>query len=515
MRVSGSRVKGQTMQHPDKTKVNMDSPESARAANSVRPVSGSREDTFDLQKLLHYLIAKAIPIFLAAVIMAVGAGIYARMNTSPISYVATAKLYTVGSSTISEMQMSTLMSADYLELFNTWELHESVRQETGLELSDAALRSMLTITAPEASHILYITVNAPNPETAIELANAYSRAVQVMTVQKMNADMPSVFSKAVSARLMGGGSNMVTMALCGFLLGLILACGVVGLMAFLDDKPHIPEDIDLGTHGGIVSLLAKTRAKKIAMRDRNFPDGEGLHIYAFPAADQCFQSGIDQLCAKLACNHSAGTVCMITSRYTGEGKSVVAMNVLKQLSTMKKKVVLVDVNMRTTCLRDQFGLVYAGESMLDMIDYLTGRCSVSQVLYPTSMPNGYIVPSKVINDGQISLLSSSRMGELLDTLKQSFDVILLDVPAAGMYPDATVLAGYCEEALLVVEYDRGSSNDIPMTAQKILSSGCRNISAVINRIPFRSYLARRYYYKSECYTIYRTRQNRWKKRYPV
>jgi hypothetical protein len=56
-------VKGQTMQHPDKTKVNMDSPESARAANSVRPVSGSREDTFDLQKLLHYLIAKAIPIF--------------------------------------------------------------------------------------------------------------------------------------------------------------------------------------------------------------------------------------------------------------------------------------------------------------------------------------------------------------------------------------------------------------------------------------------------------------------
>ena len=94
-------------------------------------------------------------------------------------------------------------------------------------------------------------------------------------------------------------------------------------------------------------------------------------------------------------------------------------------------------------------------------------------------------------------------------------MILLDAPAAGMYPDATILAGYCEETLLVVEYNRGSGSDIPMAVQKIHSSGCRNISAVINRIPFRSYLARRYYYKSECYAIYRTRQNRWKKWYSL
>lgn len=492
---------------------------SASAVTHPQTVQGVREcgrfDVFDLQKLLHHLMAKAFPILLTAALIAAAAGVFALSTSTAPSYAATAKLYTISNGNIADAQMSTVMSADYIELFKTWEIHEAVRQELRIDYPDSVLNSMLSVSIPENSHLLYITITAPDPETAVVLANAYCKVVQTMTVEKMNLAMPSFFSQAVSAKLVPSGIPFTTMVVCGFLLGLIFACGLVGLLTFLDRKPRIPEDLESSIQGCTVGLLAKTVTKEKKKKknksktpipaDDDFINDFGVNVYSLPIPEDGYLAGMEQMCTTLLRDHKGCRTYMVTSRYAGEGKTTTATALMKQLGAANKNVCLLDLDLRTSD-KSQYALKKTDKDTKFLQDFLNGKCDPEDIVFPVDFPNGYIVPMNPDVPMHLDMLNTPAMTNLMDSLKQYFDLILIDTPAAGIYPDASVLARFCDEALLVVEYNRGTCNDLPLAVQNICSGGCHNISAIINKIPFRTYLPRMYYYSSEHYKRYRSKK---------
>jgi len=216
-----------------------------------------------------------------------------------------------------------------------------------------------------------------------------------------------------------------------------------------------------------------------------------------------------------ACNEAMNTLCtnlfycgdnirsvLVTSRHEQEGKSSVAINMLRTIAGCGKRVVLVDADLRRSVLASRYRFSYPKAAGKGLAEYLAGMCALEDVLYETNIENAFIVPAgrEVLNS--LQLLSSPRYKAMIDRLSGSYDVVLVDTPPAGIIVDAIEIAKHCDGALLVVACNTGRRQEIDEVAQSIRRTGCKMLGAVLNNVNLGTFQNRRYYYRSGRYSSY-------------
>lgn len=132
--------------------------------------------TVDLMGMFFRILERFWIVLASAAICGMLMGIVA--GNSVTTYSATSKLYIVNRDSsgvkISDLQLGTALTLDYQEVFKTWEVHEMVIEELGLPYSYQEMQSMLTVSNPEDTRVLYITVTYPDAKMAAEIANSYA-----------------------------------------------------------------------------------------------------------------------------------------------------------------------------------------------------------------------------------------------------------------------------------------------------------------------------------------------------
>lgn len=210
-----------------------------RAGNSAQEAQ-----TIDLVELFYFLLSKLHFIVLGMLLGGLLLGVYASSNVVPI-YTATSKLYIMGqtgSNIIYDLQIGSVLTMDYQEVFKTWEVHQMVNEQLGLDYSYSQLQSMLTVENPEDTRVLYITIRNTDAQQAADIANAYATAAKKFITQTMATDEPSTFSIALVPSV-AGGTSVTGYVTRGILLGTALAGGILVLIFLLDNRPKSPEDI--------------------------------------------------------------------------------------------------------------------------------------------------------------------------------------------------------------------------------------------------------------------------------
>jgi capsular polysaccharide biosynthesis protein len=200
--------------------------------------------SINLEELFYYLLSKLHLILAGMIAGAVLLGCYAAVGVTPV-YTATSKLYimgSTGSSIIADLQIGSVLAMDYQEVFKTWEVHEMVNEELGTYYSYSTLQSMLTVSNPEDTRILYITVKHPDAQAAADIANAYANAAKRFIVQTMKTDEPSTFSVALVPSV-ASSASVTSYVIRGFILGTLLVGGVLVLIFLMDNRPKSPDDI--------------------------------------------------------------------------------------------------------------------------------------------------------------------------------------------------------------------------------------------------------------------------------
>lgn len=200
--------------------------------------------TIDLVELFYFLLSKLHVIVLGAVIGGVLMGMYTAA-TSVAVYTATAKLYIVGNSGVSiitDLQIGSVLSLDYQEVFNTWEVHQMVNETLGTDYSYSQLQSMISVDMPDSTRILYIRARNTDPQLAADIANAYATAAKRFITQVMDTDEPTNFSIALVPSVPQKASVSKGIII-GILAGTMLVCGIYFLMFILDSRPKSAEDI--------------------------------------------------------------------------------------------------------------------------------------------------------------------------------------------------------------------------------------------------------------------------------
>lgn len=200
----------------------------------------------DLVELLLKYLEKWYWIILSGVLVAALMGVYTFRFVTP-TYQSTSKLYVVSSKNsainLSDLQIGNYMAKDYQQVFTNWHVHERVIQTLNLKYSYTELNRMVNVTNPSDTRILYITVTSTDPVEAKEMANTYAKVASEFIEVKMDQDQPSIFEEA---RVPSAPSapNKTRNILLGFLIGAILAAGVITIQFLADDKVRTAEDIE-------------------------------------------------------------------------------------------------------------------------------------------------------------------------------------------------------------------------------------------------------------------------------
>jgi len=171
-------------------------------------------------------------------------------------------------------------------------------------------------------------------------------------------------------------------------------------------------------------------------------------------------------------------VIVITSGKGGVGKTTTTANIGAALADKGHKVLLIDTDIGLRNLDVVMGL--ENRIVYDLIDVIEGRCRVSQALIKDKRcQNLVLLPAAQIRDKND--VNTDQMKELIYSLKESFDYILIDCPAGIEQGFKNAIAA-ADEAIVVTTPEVSATRDADRIIGLLEAAGIKNPRLVINRL---------------------------------
>jgi len=171
-------------------------------------------------------------------------------------------------------------------------------------------------------------------------------------------------------------------------------------------------------------------------------------------------------------------VIVITSGKGGVGKTTTTANIGAALAEKGHKVLLIDTDIGLRNLDVVMGL--ENRIVYDLIDVIEGRCRISQALIKDKRcQNLVLLPAAQIRDKND--VNVDQMKELISSLKDSFDYILIDCPAGIEQGFKNAIAA-ANEAVVVTTPEVSATRDADRIIGLLEAAGIKNPRLVINRL---------------------------------
>jgi tyrosine-protein kinase Etk/Wzc len=130
-------------------------------------------------------------------------------------------------------------------------------------------------------------------------------------------------------------------------------------------------------------------------------------------------------------------VILITSTISGEGKTFVAVNLAMSFALMKKKVILIGLDIRNPMLDEYLQLPKDKGITIFLSD---SNCQIKDIIHPSGIhPYLDVIMAGPIPPNPAELLMNSRLDELIDELRKQYDYIILDTSPIGIVSDTFLL----------------------------------------------------------------------------
>ena len=193
-----------------------------------------------------------------------------------------------------------------------------------------------------------------------------------------------------------------------------------------------------------------------------------------------------------------GRKIMVTSSIPGEGKSTLAGNYGASLAIAGKKVLLIDCDIRRPRAHESFGIKV--ERGLESV--LTENVNPKDVIIKDLIPNFDLLPTKHMRYNVTELFIGDKMKEVISSLENEYNTIILDMPPLAVASDAAILSKYVDGVVVVVAYDQVAKRELEFTKEMLSNAGANIYGFVVTKVDKGGLSYGNYGYYNNYYSYY-------------
>jgi succinoglycan biosynthesis transport protein ExoP len=264
----------------------------------------------------------------------------------------------------------------------------------------------------------------------------------------------------------------------GLVAGLAIGIGLAFLRDRLSERLRSPEGVEAYLEAPVLGAIPRVPA----WRRRKEAFLVSAVQWRSPAAEAYRILRTNVLSAASAVDVKS---IVVTSAYSGEGKSATVANLGVVLARAGKDVTLVSADLRRPRLHEFFNR----EEHVGLVDLLAGRTTLRQALqevavptqgFDTSMSSLRLLSSGNVAEDPGELLTSTTMAGILAEIERLSDIVLIDVPPVLPITDALVVAEVTKHVLLVIGPEASTRPAITSARQQLDRVGARILGGVLN-----------------------------------
>jgi succinoglycan biosynthesis transport protein ExoP len=207
-----------------------------------------------------------------------------------------------------------------------------------------------------------------------------------------------------------------------------------------------------------------------------------LELAAWKPQPSPLIASIHDALASLASRCEGGpNVILFTSPAPGDGKTTISVNLAIALAQCKRRVLLIDGDLRRPRLHEIFS-VPIGPGLSDLLQEGTSDEPQADpvITNPLSIPNLYLLPSGPLVVPNAPLLSNGRLASLLARLRSDYDIVLVDAPPVLQAPDARVIGRLADGVILVVRSRKTTHQDAVAALTRLMTDGIPVAGTILN-----------------------------------
>ena len=261
----------------------------------------------------------------------------------------------------------------------------------------------------------------------------------------------------------------------GLLLGVLLAFARKSVYGGVER----PEDIEDAVGVRVFAIVPRS-TQQLRLQQKVSTRTQGLHVLAATSPEDAAVEGMRGLRTSLQLQmaDSRNNVLMLTGSRPNAGKSFVSVNLATLVASTRKRVLLIDGDMRRGDVHSHFGVRHAP----GLSDVLMGSDIEAAVLHDVS-PGVDLLTKGSLPIHPSELLMSDRMQEVLDFLKCRYDLVIIDTPPVLAVTDSTLIGRHAGTSLLVVRHGFNQVEEINETVKRLNLGGVSMKGILLTDVP--------------------------------
>lgn len=262
-----------------------------------------------------------------------------------------------------------------------------------------------------------------------------------------------------------------TIWLMAVLLGLALPALIIFLKEILNDKVTTRFDIEKQTQTPILGEIGHSFSGNALVVNKT---SRGMVAEQF----RSIRSNLQYIISKIE-----KPVILVTSSFSGEGKSFVSANMAAVMALTGKKTIILEFDIRKPKIVPGLGL---GRRQ-GISNFLVGKVELKDLVVAVpGQDNLFVLPCGPIPPNPAELLLDQKVAELFHWIRREFEVVLIDTAPVGMVSDALTIGNFADCTLYLVRQGRTFKKQVAMIDEFYKENKLPKVSIVINDVKIKA-----------------------------
>ena len=257
--------------------------------------------------------------------------------------------------------------------------------------------------------------------------------------------------------------------LIAIIAGLFIPFLIIKIFDYINDTIRDKSDIEANTSFPLLGAVAHSKypSPLVVINNSRSMVSETL---------RSVKANIDFIASEKKCK-----IIVLTSTISGEGKTFCSMNIACAFALSDKKTLLIGADLRKPKIFEDFNLT----NEKGLTSYLIGKMELNEVINQTHVKNLSLITAGPVPPNPSELLSSNKMKEVLEVLKQQFDYIIIDTAPIGIVTDAVFLMRNADANIYVLRHNYTSKKVLGDLNDIIKTTGIKNLFLILNNVTYK------------------------------